>query len=74
MAFGRPTVAISLHQNATLPFWDYFGDIEPLFREYGGRPHRAKKHTLRAGDLRPLYPEWDRLRKIRRQMTPTAYS
>lgn len=68
MAYGRPTVTISLHQNATLPLWDYFGDIEPIFRKYGGRPHWAKKHTLRAGDLRPLYPEWDRFRRIRRRM------
>jgi FAD/FMN-containing dehydrogenase len=70
VASGRPTVTISLHQNATLPFWDYFRDIEPIFVEYGGRPHWAKKHTLKADDLRPLYPEWDRFRKIRRQMDP----
>lgn len=70
MAFGRPTVTISLHQNATLPFWNYFRDIEPIFREYGGRPHWAKKHTLRADDLRPLYPEWDRFQTIHRQMDP----
>jgi hypothetical protein len=47
-------VTISLHQNATLPYRDYFEDIEPMFRAYAGRPHWGKKHTLRAGEPRPL--------------------
>jgi FAD/FMN-containing dehydrogenase len=45
-AYGRQTVTISIHQNASLPFRDYFDDIEPIFRKYGGRPHWAKKHSL----------------------------
>jgi FAD/FMN-containing dehydrogenase len=69
-AYGRPTVAISLHQNASLPFWDYFRDIEPIFRAFGGRPHWAKKHTLEAEDLRPLYPRWDRFLAVRQRLDP----
>jgi FAD/FMN-containing dehydrogenase len=69
-ASGRPTVTISLHQNASLPFWEYFLDIEPVFRAYGGRPHWAKKHTLRAEALRPLYPWWDRFLAVRRRLDP----
>ena len=69
-ASGRPTVAISLHQNASLPFWEYFLDIEPIFRAYGGRPHWAKKHTLRAEELRPLYPSWDRFLSVRQRLDP----
>ncbi len=52
-------MTISLHQNNTLPYEEYFEDIEPIFLSYGGRPHWGKKHTLEAGQLRPLYPEWD---------------
>ena len=47
-AYGRDTVTISLHQNAGLPYWDYFRDIEPIFRAHDGRPHWGKKHTLTA--------------------------
>lgn len=69
-AHRRETVTLSLHQNTGLPFWEYFKDIEPIFRAYGGRPHWGKKHTLRADDLRPLYSMWDRFLEIRRLMDP----
>ena len=69
-AHGRDTVTVSLHQNAELDFWDYFRDVEPIFRRYDGRPHWAKKHTLRAPELADLYPEWDRFREIRREFDP----
>lgn len=69
-AQGRPTVTISLHQNAGLPFWEFFLDLEPVFRAYGGRPHWGKKHTLGAAELRPLYPLWDRFEAERRRMDP----
>lgn len=69
-AHGRGTVTISLHQNASLPFWEYFKDIEPVFRHYGGRPHWGKKHTLKAKELEPLYPEWKTYQALRRQFDP----
>jgi FAD/FMN-containing dehydrogenase len=68
--FGRDSVTISLHQNNMLPFWPYFNDIEPIFRAYGGRPHWAKKHTLKAKELEPLYPEWSKFMEIRKRMDP----
>jgi FAD/FMN-containing dehydrogenase len=68
--YGRPTVTISLHQNSGLPWQDYFSDIEPIFRDFGGRPHWAKKHTLGAEDLRPLYPRWDRFMATRAACDP----
>lgn len=69
-AYGRPSVSISVHQNAGLPFQDFFADIEPIMRAYGGRPHWAKKHTMKAADLKALYPEWQRFLDIRGQMDP----
>lgn len=71
-AHGRPTVTISLHQNATLPYRAYFADIEPIFRAYGGRPHWGKKHSLAAHDLRPLYPMWDHFLEARRAIDPAG--
>lgn len=63
-------MSISLHHNASLPYREYFDDVEPIFRHYGGRPHWAKKHTLRSQDLYPLYPMMERFLKIRRKMDP----
>jgi FAD/FMN-containing dehydrogenase len=68
--YGRETVTISLHQNAGLPFWDYFNDIEPIFRHYDGRPHWGKKHNLKAKDLQKLYPMWDKFAEIRQACDP----
>lgn len=69
-AYGRQTVTISLHQNAGLPFGEYFNDIEPIFRHYDGRPHWGKKHNLKATQLKRLYPEWNRFAEIRQQCDP----
>jgi FAD/FMN-containing dehydrogenase len=70
IAHGRRSVTISLHQNATLPYQEYFADIEPIFRAHGGRPHWGKKHGLLAPELRPLYPKWDDFQDLRKQMDP----
>lgn len=69
-AHGRATVTISLHQNSTLPWSEYFRDIEPIFREHGGRPHWAKKHTCTARDLAPMYPRWNDFLRLRRRFDP----
>jgi len=69
-SYGRETATIALLHNASLPFWRYFQDLEPVLLEYGGRPHWAKKHTLRARDLRALYPEWDTFVRIREKLDP----
>lgn len=67
---GRDSVTISLHQNASLPYRDYFADVEPIFLACGGRPHWGKVHNLRAADLRPRYPEWDEFLAVRERMDP----
>ena len=69
-AQGRPTVTISLHQNSTLPWREFFEDIEPIFRDHGGRPHWAKKHNLTARELRPLYPHWEDFQRVRAAFDP----
>lgn len=70
---GRDSVTLSLHQNAGLPFWRYFKAIEPVFREYGGRPHWGKKHTLRSSEFSSLYPHWDDFHKTRKEMDPEGF-
>ncbi|GIJ08141.1 D-arabinono-1,4-lactone oxidase [Micromonospora andamanensis] len=69
-AYGRPTTTIACLQNASLPYEEYFRDMEAVFRQYGGRPHWGKKHWLTAGDLRPLFPRWDDFQAARRRLDP----
>ncbi|WP_202912185.1 D-arabinono-1,4-lactone oxidase [Nesterenkonia muleiensis] len=71
-AQGRPTMTIALLQNTTLPYQEYFEDIEPIYWEFGGRPHWGKKHRLTAYELARLYPDWDGFRRIRRQLDPDS--
>ena len=69
-AYGRETVTISLHQNASLPYAAFFADIEPIFWKHDGRPHWAKRHSLSGRDLKPLYPMWERFQDLRRALDP----
>lgn len=67
---GRDSVAISIHQDAALPCDAFFADVEPIFREHGGRPHWGKLHNLSARELAPLYPMWERFLDVRRRLDP----
>ena len=69
-SYGHNTVAITIHQNATLPYEEYFYDIEPIFQAYGGRPHWAKKHSMTASGLKHRYPQWARFQETRSRMDP----
>lgn len=66
----RQTMTIALLQNHTLPYEDYFDDLEPVFRRFRGRPHWGKKHSLKAPQLRMLHPEWADFQAIRRELDP----
>lgn len=44
--------------------------VEPVLREAGGRPHWGKLHSLKAAELRPLYPMWDDAGRVRRAVDP----
>lgn len=71
-AHARETVTISLHQDAALPWQDFFADVEPVLREHGGRPHWGKRHTLTADELAPLYPRFDAFVRLARELDPTG--
>jgi FAD/FMN-containing dehydrogenase len=63
-------MTISLHQNSTLPWRDFFEDIEPVFQAFDGRPHWGKKHSMTAATLAPRYPQWARFAALRRRFDP----
>jgi len=69
-AYARQTVTISIHQDARLPFREFFEDIEAIFRDHDGRPHWGKIHTRTAEELRALYPRWDDFLTARARLDP----
>ncbi|WBL35120.1 FAD-binding protein [Tepidiforma flava] len=71
-AFGRPTVTISVHQAAERPYREFFTDLEPIFRDFGGRPHWGKFHTCARADLAAMYPRFEAFCALRRQLDPAG--
>ncbi len=67
---GRDSVSISIHQYAKQDYRRLFDGAEAIFRNYGGRPHWGKLHTLTARELAPLYPHWDDFQEVRRRLDP----
>jgi len=68
--FGRDSVHISVHQFVGMPFERYFDAVQAICLNHGGRPHWGKVHSLRAQQLRRLYPRWDDFLALREQMDP----
>jgi FAD/FMN-containing dehydrogenase len=69
-AQGRATVAISIHQAASLPHEAFFADAEQIFRRHQGRPHWGKLHSLSCSELAELYPHWARFAAVRERLDP----
>lgn len=67
-----PVAAISMHQYAKMPWRELFAQGEAIFRAHGGRPHWAKRHTLRRDEVDALYPMAERYREVRRAADPTG--
>ena len=67
-----PCASISVHQYAPMPWAEHFAALEAVFRDHGGRPHWAKRHTLTGDDVRALYPQADAFGRVRRQVDPTG--
>jgi FAD-linked oxidoreductase len=63
-----PGASISMHQYAKMPWREAFSAIEPIFREAGGRPHWAKRHTLQTAGA--LYPKLAAFLAVRETVDP----
>lgn len=66
----RPTCSIAIHHDAANDPLPFMRAAEPIFRKYGGRPHWGKMHSLKAADLKKLYPRWDDAMAVRRDIDP----
>lgn len=69
-AYQRPTVTLSVHQAAELPYQPFFADVEAIFRNHHGRPHWGKIHTHTVHELSILYPMWGRFQAVRQALDP----
>ena len=69
---GRACVSVSFHQYAKMAWAEPFAAVERVFRDAGGRPHWAKRHTLGSDDVVALYPQAQRWGEVRRRVDPGA--
>lgn len=69
---ATPGASISMHQYAKMPWRELFAEAEPIFRAHSGRPHWAKRHTLKARDVDALYPDGAKFKAVRRRYDPQA--
>ncbi len=65
-----PVASISMHQYAKMKWATAFAEVEAIFRQHGGRPHWAKRHTLTRACVDALYPMAERYRDVRRGADP----
>ncbi len=71
--FNRgPGASVSMHQYAPMPWRELFAEAEAIFRDHGGRPHWAKRHTLSRAEVDALYPAAERFRAQRRRVDPSG--
>jgi FAD-linked oxidoreductase len=69
-ASGRDSAYIAAHMYRGVPNDEYFGGVEAIMADYGGRPHWGKLHFQRAETLAPRYPRWDEFQAVRARMDP----
>lgn len=68
--YQRATGSIAVHSYYREDHTAVFGAIEKIFRRYGGRPHWGKLHSLKAAELKELYPRWQQVAAVRQQVDP----
>jgi L-gulono-1,4-lactone dehydrogenase len=68
--YGRDSAYIAIHVFHASPHEDYFGGVEEIMTEVGGRPHWGKMHTRDAGYLRGIYPKFNDFVALRDTLDP----
>ena len=67
---GRDSLYLAFHVPQHTDHRAYFGGLEPILREAGGRPHWGKVHTRTAADLAPAYSRFDDFLAMRDRLDP----
>jgi L-gulonolactone oxidase len=69
-AHGRESGYIAVHQYHRRAHDTYFGAVEAIAMEVGGRPHWGKLHYRDAESLRTAYPRFDDFVAVRDKLDP----
>ena len=69
-SYGRDSLYLAFHVPQDTDHRAYFGGLEPILREAGGRPHWGKVHTLTAADLAPAYDRFGDFLAMRERLDP----
>ncbi len=69
-AYGRDSLYLAFHVPRQTDHEAYFGGLEPLLREAGGRPHWGKVHTRTSADLAPAYDRFHDFLAMRERLDP----
>jgi FAD-linked oxidoreductase len=72
-ASGRATAYVACHVYRGTRYDDYFGGVERIMADYGGRPHWGKLHTHAAETLSPLYPRWGEFQTALDELDPDGH-
>lgn len=67
-----PGASISMHQYSKMQWHALFAEAEPVFQRHGGRPHWAKRHTLKPKNVLDLYPKAENFLAVRSELDPYA--
>ncbi|MBA3782505.1 MAG: FAD-binding protein [Nocardioides sp.] len=72
-ASGRDTGYVAIHVPPGSPDQAaYFGTLERLAAQVGGRPHWGKMHSLTSTELRDRYPRFDDFVALRDRLDPSG--
>src|SRR5690554_5543396 len=69
-AYGRETGYIAVHRYWREDYREYFAAVERIMRQFGGRPHWGKIHTLNSTTLGELYPHHADFVALRDRLDP----
>ena len=69
-SYGRDSFYLAFHVPQHTDHTAYFGGLEPILREAGGRPHWGKVHRRAAADLAPAYDRFGDFLAMRDRLDP----
>lgn len=69
-ASGRDSMYLAFHVPAKADHSDYFCGVEEVLRQYDGRPHWGKMHTLTAEGLAAVHPRFEEFLAVREKLDP----
>ncbi len=70
MAYGRPTVTISVHQDIREDETPYYQACEKIFLDFDGRPHWGKVNYLDGLQMADIHPRWHDWWSVRDKCDP----